>query len=295
MRRLAHAAAAAAAVVLAAAVTPAAPGGAAPVTATAAPAARAPILPPANPRYSLPSGRYLPTGCVGVRDSSGPCLRGSLAMIDAGRRAEHLGPVVLPVNWARLPVAQQLFVLAELERTARGLAPDPGLSAALGRTALTAADAGRDPESTGLAGLWAGGEPNAIVVVADWVYEDGRFADGFTENLSCSAAHPSSCWQHRDLLLHRGGPGPCGVRCAVGAAYSPTGYRAPTGAGRASYAAVYARRGGSETFTWTAERPLLPACERSRDTCAWTGRPLATGRGIVTVRIRSSSRLSLHS
>ncbi len=296
MRHLARAVLAAATVRLAITATLVALLGAAPTAATAAPSATAPILPPANPRYSLAAGRYNPVGCAGVRDVSARCLRRSLGMIDAGRWAEHLGPVVLPGNWSALTVAQQLFVLSQLERTARGLPADVGLSAGLNRRALAAATTGRDPSGAGLAGLWAGGEPNAIAVVADWMYEDGLFADGFTENLTCSAAHPSSCWQHRDLLLHRGGPGSCGVRCSVGAAFSPAGDRRATGAGTDSYAAVFARGGGgaarggggAETFTWAAELPRLPACERAGDTCAWRGRPLATASGLVTVGVSRS-------
>ena len=247
--------------------------------------ARDAILPPANPQYSLAIGKYLPGSCSSVRDFSGACMQQSLGMINAGRQTEGLGPVMLPANWASLTVAQQLFVLSELERTARGLPADAGLYAALNRTAASGADAGRDPSGgeAGLEALWAGGEPNAIVVVADWIYEDGLFANGFAENLNCSTSTPSGCWQHRDILLHDSASSSCGKLCAVGAGYSPSGYTGAVSAGTGSdsYAEVFARGGsGSETFSWAAELGQLPACEQAGDTCTWTGSPVATTSGI---------------
>lgn len=255
--------------------------------AAGARSARAAILPPANPQYSLGVGKYLPGGCSGVRDFSGGCMKESLGMINAGRQSEGLGPLMLPANWQSLSVAQQLFVLTELERTARGLAADAGLSANLNQAAVTGAGAGRDPSGSGLEALWAGGEPNPIVVVADWIYEDGLFASGVAENLNCSSSRPAGCWQHRDIVLHDGGSGSCGKRCAVGAGYSPSGYSGAitAGTGSDSYAEVFAAAGGgAQTFSWAAELKQLPVCERaSGDSCAWSGSPVATTSGIKTV------------
>jgi hypothetical protein len=41
--------------------------------------------------------------------------------INRARSTEDLAPVTLPTNWYSLTVPEQLFVLADLERTARGL------------------------------------------------------------------------------------------------------------------------------------------------------------------------------
>jgi hypothetical protein len=249
-------------------------------------AAHAAILPPANPQYSLGTGRYNPSTCTAVTDFSSACMRASLAMINAGRQAEGLGPAVLPANWRALTVSQQLFVLTELERGARGLQIDSGLSEGLDAAAVSGADAGRDPTGSGIAALWAGGEPNAIVVMADWIYEDGFFPDGSAENLNCTASTPSGCWQHRDILLHDGGSSPCGARCAVGAGYSPSGYggASTAGTGSDSYAEVFAQHpSGAETFSWAAETAQLPPCEQNGDTCSWVGRPIATTSGIRTI------------
>lgn len=247
------------------------------------------ILPPQNPQYSVGVGKYVPSGCSGVTDFSGPCMRESLAMIDAGRQGEGLGPLLLPANWQTLTVAQQLFVLTDLERSARGLPVDSGLYSSLNDAAVAGADAGTDPTG-GLAALWAGGDPNSIVVMADWIYEDGFFTDGSAENLNCTRATPSGCWQHRDILLHDG-PGLCGTRCAVGAGYSPSGYGGATGTGRDSYAEVFARQAsGAETFDWASELTQLPPCEQGGDSCSWSGRPVATTSGIKNV-VTSSRRV----
>lgn len=283
-RRLAEAASAAALTCLPMLV--AVLGNAALPAVAGARSARAAILPPTDPQYSLGIGRYNPSSCSAVTDFSADCLSESLGMINAGRRGEGLGPLVLPANWQALTVAQQLYVLTELERSARGLPVDTGLSADLNSAAARGADAGRDPSGGGMAALWAGGEPNSIVVIADWIYEDGLFASGPAENLNCTSATPSGCWQHRDILLHDGSSGLCGNRCAVGAGYSPSGYgdAAATGTGSDSYAEVFARAAsGSETFTWAAELAQLPRCERAGNACTWAGAPVATTSGIHTV------------
>ncbi len=255
--------------------------------AAGARSARVSILPPANPQYSLAIGKYPPVGCADARDVSVGCMKQSLAMINAGRRSEDLGPLMLPSNWGQLDVAQQLFVLTELERTARGLPADTGMAANLDASAVTGADEGRDPGDYS-GSLWAGGDPNAIVVMADWIYEDGVFANGFSENLNCSVTSPSGCWKHRDVLLHDGSlPGLCREHCQIGAGYSPSGFGEglATGLGSDSYAEVVARSSQPQTLTWASELPDLPACEQGGDTCAWTGSPVATVSGIVVVGV----------
>jgi hypothetical protein len=54
------------------------------------------------------------------------CTGYVLEAINVGRAAEGLAPMVLPTNWYRLNQGEQLFVVADLERTARGLPPTWG-------------------------------------------------------------------------------------------------------------------------------------------------------------------------
>ena len=56
-------------------------------------------------------------------------MQWSCASIDAARRREGVGPMVLPSNVQRLTTAEQLFIVIDLERVDRGLAPYLGLTA----------------------------------------------------------------------------------------------------------------------------------------------------------------------
>jgi hypothetical protein len=61
------------------------------------------------------------------------CADVYLKLINKARAAEHVPPMVLPTNWTKLTVAEQLFVSADLERVGRGLPPYVGLSYKLNR------------------------------------------------------------------------------------------------------------------------------------------------------------------
>jgi hypothetical protein len=258
---------------------------------------RAGILPPANPQYSLGVLQLLWPMCSGADDYSNGCMEPSLAMLNAGRLSEQLGPVVLPSNWQQLTVAEQLFVLTELERTARGLPADTGLAADWDSAAQAGADAGQDPThggsgASGYRAVWAGGEPNPIVVMADWIYADGVFADGSSQNLGCSASASSGCWSHRDIVLHDSAATACHARCAVGAAFSANGFSGGGTNRHESYAEIFGIGGGNNRdplgFTWSSEQQALPTCEQEGDACSWTDIKVATASGLETVRKGSS-------
>ncbi len=250
-----------------------------------------------DPTRSLALDEHVRPDCGGVRDSSAACLDESVAMLNAGRRSERLGPLVLPGNWVRLTVAEQIFVLTELERTARGLPPDTGLAADWNAAAQAGADAGADPTRGGAGArggflsIWAGGQPNPIVAMVGWIYDDGYFPDHTTVNIACSRATPSGCWGHRNAILRDSAATACGHRCAVGAGYSATGFSAAApGTARESYAEVFGIGAGDNPdplmFRWAAELSQLPACERSGDRCSWTARPLVTAQGAYNIRGR---------
>lgn len=257
--------------------------------------ARGALLPPRHPAHSLRLDEHVRPRCSGVHDTTATCLDESVAMLNAGRHNEGLGPLVLPRNWARLTVPEQVFVLIELERTARGLQPDTGLAADWNAAAQAGAAAGHDPTSAGAGAragflsIWAGGQANPIVATLDWVYDDALFPDGTSRTLGCTQTSSSGCWGHRDVILRDSAATACGRRCAVGAGYSPTGFAgAGPGRGQESYAAVFGVDAGDNpdplVFRWAAELPWLPACERAGDSCPWTGQPLITARGTFNVR-----------
>ena len=85
------------------------------------------LLPPANPVYNIPPAPDFLWSCSehAVDESTG-CTDAALDAVDHARALEGLPPMVLPTQWAALTPARQLFVVTNLERTARGLAPLAG-------------------------------------------------------------------------------------------------------------------------------------------------------------------------
>lgn len=198
----------------------------------------APTLSISNPAANIaPSPDFLAPGtCTfgsGVWSCANPCVVGTasalswpgytngvacteyaLAAINNARAIEGVRPMVLPSNWFSLTVPEQLFVIADLERTARGLPPYVGINAALSADAQHAAATNSDPSvaagfpmaddaqgSAGFGGAWSGG---FTVLAADyiWMYDDtwgGSAAK--TSNIACTSAGAAGCWAHRDELL----------------------------------------------------------------------------------------------
>ncbi len=130
-----------------------------------------------------------------------------LNAIDRARAAEGVGPLQLPADYPGLTTAQQLFVLADIERVDRGLPGLRGLSSQLDALAETGASANTDP--TGPAGSswgsnWAGGEASALLADYDWMYDDGPGSP----NLECGHGSSSGCWAHRHNILGNYGSHP---------------------------------------------------------------------------------------
>jgi len=253
-----------------------------------------------NPRSNLP---YVQLPCKGPSDTSAGCLRDSMGLMNTGRRNEHLGPLILPANWARLNVPEQLFVLTDLERTARGIFPYTGLSQAWNAEALAGARRATDPDHAGpvqilrraspMPGLvigtytgeafssdWAGGEPNPVAAVWGWVYDDGLGSF----NIACSRQDRQGCWGHRDSILTHGIQDACNFACPMGAAYAADdpGKLSP------DYtldvpAEFDGNNGVPQYFTWARDVvPYLPACERSGDSCSWAGQPIGVKQDALT-------------
>ncbi len=227
------------------------------------------IVPPGNPTHNAPVLAPVPTSCgdpapmapaasqpAAAFGSAARCTAFFLRGIDAARAAEGVGPMVLPSDWARLTGAEQLFVLADLERVDRGLPPYVGLSASLDGASQQAAEAGTDPSLAlplvaAAAGNWAGDVPSTLAADYDWLYVDG-FGSG---NESCSAPGAPGCWGHRDGILGAVTGLGC-TDCVMGA-----GSALASGSGwRTSFAEIVAepvRPGAMPTFfTW--QHDVLP-------------------------------------
>ena len=179
-----------------------------------------------------------------------------------------------PVNWFSLSVPQQLFVLVDLERTARGLpavrrastprsAPTPNTPprpTVIPRSPPASPMANDAQGSAGFGGAWSGG---FTLLAADyiWMYDDtwgGSAAK--TSNIACTSAGAAGCWAHRDELLgsdpgYNQGVGLGCTNCEVGTGFAMVN-------GDASYVDLIEIPKGSPppmSFTWANNvLPNLP-------------------------------------
>lgn len=259
-----------------------------PGSTTTIPVPNAPVPTISNPSANIaPNPNFLQTGkCTfanGVWSCANPCVAGTatalswpgytsaaactnyvLQAINNARAIEGVHPMVLPSNWYNITTAQQLFVIADLERTARGLPAYVGINAALSGDAQHAAQTNSDPTiaagfpmandaqgSPGFGGAWSGGYS---ILAADyvWMYDDtwgGSVAA--TSNISCTSARAAGCWAHRDELLgsdpgYNPGVGLSCTNCEMGTGFAMVN-------GGASYVDLIEIPKGSMppmSFTW---------------------------------------------
>src|SRR5665213_2545875 len=266
-------------------------------TVTSPPVTKAPALTISNPSANIgPSPNFLVAGACtfgnGVWSCANPCVVGTatalswpgytngvactnyiLQAINDARAAEGVRPMVLPSDWFNLSAPEQLFVIADLERTARGLPPYVGINAALSADAQHAAATNSDPSiaagfsmandaqgSPGFGGAWAGGY---AVLAADyiWMYDDAWGGSAAkTSNIACTSAGAAGCWAHRDELLgadpgYNSGVGLGCTNCEVGTGFAMVN-------GNASYVDLIEIPNGSlppMSFTWANNvLPNLP-------------------------------------
>ncbi len=189
------------------------------------------ILPPSNPAASIPAPASMISACYGGGTATS-CQTAAIAAIDAARAREGVGPLLLPSNYNSLTAAEQLFVLVDLERVARDVAPIAGMTPVLDNEAQAGAAGHTDP--TGPNGAtWdstvAVGEASALTTDYDWMYNDGPG--------SANAACPPDCWGHRDAILGNGE--------LMGAGSSGSAYATVVASGYSE----------STVFSWTQEQP----------------------------------------
>jgi hypothetical protein len=201
------------------------------------------------PRSVPPKPDYAQACAPSGPDFSLPCTQVVLQAIDNARAKEHVGPMLLPVDFPQLTVPEQLFVVLNRERVDRGLAPFEGLTAALDGVAAVGAAAGRLPPDPGkvyvnLDTEWIGDVDNTLDADYEWMYDDGPgSAPG------CSKPGQARCWDDRHIILDDFGSGGSPV---LGAAYDPAGDKTAGDVGGTSLAAVMAAAAspGTMVYTW---------------------------------------------
>ncbi len=215
---------------------------------------------PPSPRADPPADApvvpaYTQTCAPGV-DDHGPCLQVTLAAVDHARAAEGLGPLAVPADFGRLPIAAQVLDVVDQERVDRGLAPFVGASAALDRLAVAAARRDQAPglpgaPVTAAASQWIGGVANGLDADMQWLYEDGPGSGA----PGCRTPAGTGCWADRHRVLAAYGPG----TAVLGVGEIPTADTSPDDQGGPSLAVVFAATPsvGATPFTWAGLRADL--------------------------------------
>ena len=229
------------------------------------------------------------------------CTAYVLEAIDNARAAEGVPAMVLPSNWDSLSIAEQLFVVADLERVDRGYPAYLGMNAALTSEAQSAAAADSDPGVAagfavgtdaagyeGVGGAWSGGGFNVLVADYYWMYADGWGGSAAaTSNVDCTSASDPGCWGHRDELLgsdpgFNPGVGLECTTCELGAAGSVV-------SGHMSYVDLIelpAATPPTMTFTWAQEAPFLHSGTTTTTTSSIPSTPSSTPLGASHVHLQ---------
>ncbi|MHB8438734.1 MAG: CAP domain-containing protein [Acidimicrobiales bacterium] len=208
------------------------------------------ILPPQEPPQNIaPSPNFLQDCQGSTYDDSTGCVNATLAAIANGRSAEGLSAMTLPSNWYSLTVTEQIFVITNLERTARGLPALSAMATSLDQAAAQGAQQSTDPSPPSgfpysqWGSNWAGAVGNPLEAMYYWMYDDGMGS----ANIECTQSNHSGCWGHRDNVLENL---PCND-CLMGTGYSATAWQ-----GDPSMAEILVETSGNpaEDFTWAQEQ-----------------------------------------
>lgn len=159
-----------------------------------------------HPKHNIEAKPSYTAACAHYRSNSSACISKAVAAIDRARSMEHVRPMILPDNFTKLTYAEQTFVVTDLERVDRGLAPFRGITARLNQTAKQAAVAQVDPapaySAIGqflLLDFQSNWSSNFGPLAADygWMYDDGYQS----YNVDCATPSAPGCWGHRDIIL----------------------------------------------------------------------------------------------
>lgn len=181
-----------------------------------------------------------------------------LASIDAARATqEGLAPLHFDATrFKNLSVAEQVFVVSNLERTTRGLYPAMAMVERLDSIAALAATRDADPtdDGKGYSSIWSSA-PSAFgqyAFFADfgWMYDDGPPPQYIFRNVDCPRAGQSGCWGHRDSILSNPltGWSGCPSELVTGTGFAPHTKYGPSVT--QIFEVACTNLGTTATFTW---------------------------------------------
>jgi len=193
------------------------------------PCVLAAYIPPNNPPANIKPNPDFFSDCGSGNeiDNSETCTNAALEATNYARSLENVSAMILPTNYANLTPAEQLFVVANMERVGRGLPEMNGLVSSYNSYCQTGADDDNDPNGPTSNYItwgsnWAGGYTSVLGANYGWMYMDGPGGD----NLDCTQNDTSGCWGHRDNILgdytSSGGTPLMGAASSLSATTSPS-------------------------------------------------------------------------
>jgi hypothetical protein len=216
------------------------------VVAAAAAVLACTLAPPsakaADPPANIPLGS-MPAACS--QETSAECQRWLLSRLDAARATLGLSAYKLPANFLALSPDKQIFILADLDRSAYGYTTISGLNAALDEAAAGGVRNETDPLPPAVESPWRGfgsdwASTGPLLAYYLWMYDDGYPGP----NLDCASAGASGCWGHRHVILGEGLPLPQPEVVGVATGQSARGH-----VGTALIVSSHA--GAATYYTWT--------------------------------------------
>jgi len=223
-----------------------------------------PVASVPDPRHNVPAQPDYNAACApSGLDSSDTCIEVTLQAIDNARQAEGVRPMQLPSDFARLSVAEQVFVAINAERADRGLRVFEGVSAELVSVADVGARGARLPPDPGSAYSaadteWIGAVANGLDADYEWMYDDGP-GSGVA---GCPTGGGAGCWADRHNILDDFGSG----TLLMGPSVDPTGDRGRDAGGPSLALVLAASRTSPSSLTYAWSETL-------KDIAAGTLRP----------------------
>ena len=220
-----------------------------------------------NPPANVPATPNFQADCWSANTNltQQQCDAETLQAINFARSQEGVKPMVLPSNYYALTPQERQFVLVNLERVDRGLAPIPYLSNHLDADAQRAiqGDGDTDPWSNsvnGYASIAEDGYTTQLGSLYGYMYDDGWGGSAQnTTNYDCTSATASGCWGHRENILETYLPGPIAMGAGYAVANQP--WSATSIAGKAILStAIIADYNGPTSdvvMSWSSELPYF--------------------------------------
>lgn len=187
-----------------------------------------------NPTVNLGEPASL-NACWSYGPTDSRCVTAAVQAINTGRAREGLRAFTLPANWYSLTRPQQMLVISNDERSARGLRTITRLSDSLNHIAMEGAATNDDPvlagwtvegnrTAYGWAGNWAITPGGPLYANYLWMYDDGPGSG----NIDCTSTRTNGCWGHRRNILAYGAAD-SSTSLILGAAETTTTYSGWTG------------------------------------------------------------------